>query len=784
MIEIKNLLKVFNKNRKNEVRAIDNMSIQFPEKGLVAIYGMSGSGKTTLMNALGGLDKFDSGQIIMDGNVYKKSVSDKYRIQNIGYIFQNYLLDEKLDVYQNVAQGLRTEGIKDEEVIFKRVMIALDNVGMRNYFKRNVTTLSGGQQQRVAIARAMVKGAKIILADEPTGNLDENNTRNVMEILKAISKNCLVIVVTHEGDLIDKYADSVIEIKDGKVESLGEKRKEEKGSSDKTMIFLGDKSKSKIVADNIDIDYYGEPAKVRLTIVNEKGRIYLKAVEGNITLLGDNAETKLIDSTRNDYIADKIEKTSLAIKQLGAVEGGKTGSIFSFGNSFASGVKSLIGKKKKRFTITAISVFILMIAVVIMTGVLGGYYYEYKTCGEYIHTDLIRVTIDSEGQYEKINEYIESKGYDVEFEYVWGSSMNFTISARGFQSFTELNTIYTRFVFNDINDTKNMNWVYRSADNIHAYDDIVISSGLADDILNQWFDKSNADTLDYDILYNTNMLLLSRQVRLAGIVEEDDYKIYINDIIGYEMKFDIDPDIRYGLEIPYDEVYVPVGSLDFPFGDDWMNNNDDKPKTTIIYGKEFKVVESDKVKRKTLNCNELRKIAERCPRNFELHIVTPQADELSINLYEEDIVRKVSSRMVDNKNLIYSNLSGIYLSLFIDSLILVLLFVLSFFMFSASLTSKLKEIGLYRAIGVSAKNIFYKFFVESLAFVVLPIVAIYLLIGLPILLFSTGHILYLPVGMFFMSFGIMAVGMILVSILPILFYIRKTPVQILSKYDL
>ena len=163
MIKINNLLKIFNKNKSNEVRAINDVSVEFPEKGLVAIYGASGSGKTTLMNALGGLDKFDGGEIIMDGNVYKKSVDDEYRIENIGYVFQNYLLDEKLNVYQNVAQGLRTIGIKDEEVIFKRVMVALDNVGMRDYFKRNITTLSGGQQQRVAIARAMVKGAKIII---------------------------------------------------------------------------------------------------------------------------------------------------------------------------------------------------------------------------------------------------------------------------------------------------------------------------------------------------------------------------------------------------------------------------------------------------------------------------------------------------------------------------------------------------------------------------------------------------------------------------------------------
>ena len=304
MIKVNNLLKIFNKNKSNEVRAVNDVSVEFPEKGLVAIYGASGSGKTTFMNALGGLDKFDGGEIIMNGNVYKSSVDDKYRIENIGYIFQNYLLDERLDVYQNVAQGLRTVGVRDEEVIFDRVMTALDNVGMRDYYKRNVTTLSGGQQQRVAIARAMVKGARIILADEPTGNLDELNTRTVMELLKALSTNCLVIVVTHEGDLIEKYADSVIEIKDGRIENLSEGGKISHGASDKTRVFLGDKKKNRLTVDNVNIDYYGEALPVNIVLVNEGGKIYLKTTDENVRLIDEKSEIKFEDKTEKEFLEE------------------------------------------------------------------------------------------------------------------------------------------------------------------------------------------------------------------------------------------------------------------------------------------------------------------------------------------------------------------------------------------------------------------------------------------------------------------------------------------------
>ena len=201
MIELKNVNKYFNRHKKNQIHVINNASISFEEKGLVTLLGPSGSGKTTLLNVIGGLDKINSGKIYVDGMLISRKNSkkvDKIRNLNMAYIFQDYKLVESMTVYENVALVLKIIGIKDKEVINKRVMYTLEKVGMARYKNRLVSMLSGGERQRVGIARALVKNPKIIIADEPTGNLDSKNSLEVMNIIKCISKNDLVILVTHE----------------------------------------------------------------------------------------------------------------------------------------------------------------------------------------------------------------------------------------------------------------------------------------------------------------------------------------------------------------------------------------------------------------------------------------------------------------------------------------------------------------------------------------------------------------------------------------------------------
>jgi putative ABC transport system permease protein len=203
MLELKNVNKYFNRHHRNEIHVINNTNLSF-NNGLIALLGPSGSGKTTILNVVGGLDTVNSGNIYIDGKKINSILSikrDKLRALNIGYIFQDYKLIDDLSVYDNVSLVLKMIGLKDKKEIEKRVSYVLDKVGMYRFRFRPANMLSGGQKQRVAIARAIVKNPNIILADEPTGNLDSKNSLEVMKIIKAISKDKLVILVTHEENL-------------------------------------------------------------------------------------------------------------------------------------------------------------------------------------------------------------------------------------------------------------------------------------------------------------------------------------------------------------------------------------------------------------------------------------------------------------------------------------------------------------------------------------------------------------------------------------------------------
>ena len=220
MLKLQNVDKYFYRRQINQIHVINDTSLDFGETGMTALLGPSGCGKTTLLNVIGGLDKPDKGRIYINGEEITGRTAgkvDSIRNLNIGYIFQNYNLIDNMTVFDNVAMVLRMVGITDEQEVRDKVSYALDLVGMYRYRKRYTDMLSGGERQRVAIARAIVKNPSIIIADEPTGNLDSANTLEVMNIIKAISREKLVILVTHEESLAEFYADRIIRLRDGKV---------------------------------------------------------------------------------------------------------------------------------------------------------------------------------------------------------------------------------------------------------------------------------------------------------------------------------------------------------------------------------------------------------------------------------------------------------------------------------------------------------------------------------------------------------------------------------------
>ena len=231
MLELKNITKIY-KSQNNSLKALDDISLNFKDKEFVSILGPSGCGKTTLLNILGGLDSYNEGSLIIDDvdtKDYKEKDWDKYRNDNVGFVFQHFNLIGHLTVLKNVEVSLTLSGYSKKERKEKAIK-ALEKVGLLKHINKLPKHLSGGEKQRVAIARAIINEPKIILADEPTGALDSKTSVEILNILKDISSECLVVMVTHNQELAENYSTRIIKLLDGKIIS-----DENKENADKFM---------------------------------------------------------------------------------------------------------------------------------------------------------------------------------------------------------------------------------------------------------------------------------------------------------------------------------------------------------------------------------------------------------------------------------------------------------------------------------------------------------------------------------------------------------------------
>jgi len=217
LIELKNLEKHYTSRKGVVTKALNDLSVTFPSKGLIFILGKSGSGKSTLMNILGGLDVADSGEFKIEGkNIEGLSQIelDHYRNSHVGFVFQDFNIIDTFTIYQNIGLALQLQGQKADK---KQMDEMLEFVDLKDFGKRKGNEVSGGQKQRIAVARALIKNPRIILADEPTGNLDSKTSDQIMRLLKKVSENNLVVVVSHDPEEAEVYADRIIRIKDGKL---------------------------------------------------------------------------------------------------------------------------------------------------------------------------------------------------------------------------------------------------------------------------------------------------------------------------------------------------------------------------------------------------------------------------------------------------------------------------------------------------------------------------------------------------------------------------------------
>ncbi len=218
MLELKNIKKTYHVGDV-ETKALDDVSVTFRKKEFVAILGTSGSGKTTCLNIIGGLDRYDSGDLIINGKStkdFKEREWDAYRNNSIGFIFQSYNLITHLSIVANVEMGMTLSGVSSSEK-HKRAMEALERVGLKDHLHKKPNQLSGGQMQRVAIARALANNPDILLCDEPTGALDTTTSVQIMDLIREVAGDKLVIMVTHNPQLAEKYADRIVSFQDGKI---------------------------------------------------------------------------------------------------------------------------------------------------------------------------------------------------------------------------------------------------------------------------------------------------------------------------------------------------------------------------------------------------------------------------------------------------------------------------------------------------------------------------------------------------------------------------------------
>lgn len=300
MLQLKNIKKDYFVAGK-PVPALKGINLTFKEQEFVSILGPSGCGKTTMLNLIGGLDRYTSGDLLVDGKStkgYKDQDWDAYRNATIGFVFQTYNLISHLSVLNNVEMALRLSGVSPAERKARSIKV-LEDVGLKDHLYKRPNQLSGGQMQRVAIARALVNNPKILLADEPTGALDSKTSEQIMALIKEISKDRLVIMVTHNKEIAEEYSDRVVNLLDGLVV-------DDSNPSEN----VDYKENKKLENKKTSMSYWTALLTSFNNLLTKKGRTLITALAGSIGIIGialvlavSNGMTKYVDELQSDTLA-------------------------------------------------------------------------------------------------------------------------------------------------------------------------------------------------------------------------------------------------------------------------------------------------------------------------------------------------------------------------------------------------------------------------------------------------------------------------------------------------
>ena len=427
MLELKNICKTYRPKNGPEVQALKSVSVKFAEKGLVFILGKSGCGKSTMLNCIGGLDRFDSGEIIIKGkssNEFTGSDFDSYRNTFIGFIFQEYNILSEFNIEKNIALALELQGKNASK---EEVQKILDMVDLGNMGKRKTTELSGGQKQRVAIARALIKDPEIIIADEPTGALDSATGIQVFETLKKLAEDKLIIVVSHDREFAEIYGDRIIEMKDGVIISDETKRKVAPNAVSDDLTFIGDdlihiKKGHKFSADEKEMIIKFLESRDTETIISVDDRRNQKFKQ--VAKIDDNNHTeKFTETTDEDRKSKEYNKNELKLIK----------SRLKWKDSFKMGTSSLKTKPVRlMFTIVLSFIAFAIFGIVDALGTFNRPQAVYSTIKEFDnkYVSLLKEVPDEWGNSimpwtESNVKAVSEKFPDITLKKVVGAGINF-----------------------------------------------------------------------------------------------------------------------------------------------------------------------------------------------------------------------------------------------------------------------------------------------------------------------------------------------------------------------
>lgn len=742
MIRLDNISKCFNKHLKNKNKVLQNVSFTLPDTGLIAIFGKSGSGKTTLLNIIGGLTKPDSGIITIDSNKLKK-VNDNLRNKEIGFIFQNYYLEKNYKITEIIENQMIISGITDKNVIKEETSKALELVEMSRFKNKTGDSLSGGQQQRVAIARAIAKDAKIILADEPTGNLDSHNTAKVMEILKDISKTRLVVLVTHELNLIEKYADAFIELVDGKVvHNLDDDKT-------KDITEYNNKTNKKIKARNTGKLFNFKRIIKHLRFSNEERFYSTASIFKQIFVIFFSAflmflAMKTFDLNRS-YAEDKPLNPRAVYTDLKAYDELKKldNSFYERINFFETNYRQATFKLKAFDLITEIKERYIPLPIEnnitkndLITGTLP------NKNEVLISTGLLKLLKNKISIKELKNDKLANLLWFNNDYLISGviKNDNKLVYFNG-DDYLNFLKVYSKLIFNDVNEL-----FFKGTYKAKSYYSIIKESEvqLANDEAILEVNRNALYRLldnyrEADIICeNANIALLNS----PKLIQIKDSKLYIKKIKIIKTSMENDVNILVNKEVISNIFLYLKPNINH------IENNNLKYNDYF-----FEIITKDKEKlTKYFNDNYINKV---------------------------DILSLYKERLSESKNQAFTDLEFILLA------VLLLFFVYYFFAKADSIKNN-KEYGIYRAIGVKKSNLLFKELVAE-SITNLTTFTITYLISFSFIssyyLISNINILMLfiyAIGIYFLSIF----TLMFISIIPYLFVIYLMPADILAKYDI